>query len=382
MSKFYLLLLVSSILIIGCKSASKAYDKGNYSDAIELAIKKIQKDPYDGESISIAQNAYRQAQRLHEDKIRQLSNSNNDRKYEQIFSEYRQLQNLYELVNRYPSLQRAIKPVDYSEYITTYGNKAAEMYYVKGLEKMNKGNRQGYRNAYQNFKTALRYRDDTGTRKKMDTAYNLALVRVVVLPLNEYMYGGGYQYSNSYHFKNFENELLRTLRYNTSNQFVKFYSEWDARSEDIQPDEVLELRLGRIDIGRPYDRTNTHTASKEVVIKEIVYKPDSVVKQYGKVTAQVTTTQRTMVSQGELYVTARDSRNRILWNDVFRGEHRWETEFTTYRGDERALSDRDRSLLNQQNVSVPREEDIMEAVLEQIENEMSYRVRNYYSRYL
>ena len=382
MSKFYLVLGVLSILLIGCKSASKAYEKGNYSDAIELAVKKIQKDPYDGESISIAKNAYNEAQRLHEDKIRQLSNSPSEKKFEQIFNEYRQLQNLYELVNRYPTLQKALKPVDYSEYLVTYGNKAADLYFQKGLERMNAGSKAAYRDAYQDFRTALRFRDDSSTRRKMDTAYNLALVRVVVLPLNEHMYAGGYQYSNSHHFRNFENELMRTLRYNTSNQFVKFYSEWDARAEEVQPDEILELRLGRIDIGRPYDRTSSHTASKEVVIKEIVYRPDSVVKQYGKVTAQVTTTQRTMVSQGELYVTSRDPRGRILWTDIFRGEHKWETEFSTFRGDERALSDRDRALLNRQDRNAPREDEVMDAVLDQIENDMSYRVRNYYSRYL
>jgi hypothetical protein len=200
--------------------------------------------------------------------------------------------------------------------------------------------------------------------------------------MNEFMYGGGYQTNNSYLFRNFETDLLRTLRYNTNNQFIEFYSEWDARARNVEPDEILELRLGRMDIGRPYDRQNTRTASKEVVVKETVYKPDSVVKQYAKVTAQVTTTQRTMVSEGELFVTSRDGRGRILWNDIFRGQHRWQVEFTTYRGDERALSDRDRSLLNQRDYNTPREEEVMESVLRHIQMEMNQRMRNYYSRYL
>lgn len=155
-----------------------------------------------------------------------------------------------------------------------------------------------------------------------------------------------------------------------------------CKGRNIEADEVLELRLGRMDIGRPYDRQNTRTVSKEVVIKETVYKPDSVVKQYAKVTAQVTTTQRTMISEGELFVTSRDGRGRILWNEVLRGQHRWQVEFTTYRGDERALSDRDRSLLNQRDYNTPREEEVVESVLRQIQHEMNQRMRNYYSRYL
>jgi hypothetical protein len=44
MTKFYLPLL-AALFFIGCKSASKAYNKGDYADAVELGIKKLQKDP-------------------------------------------------------------------------------------------------------------------------------------------------------------------------------------------------------------------------------------------------------------------------------------------------------------------------------------------------
>ncbi len=43
MNKIYILLLSFSFTLIACKSASKAYDEGNYTNAIELAIKKLQK---------------------------------------------------------------------------------------------------------------------------------------------------------------------------------------------------------------------------------------------------------------------------------------------------------------------------------------------------
>ncbi|MDQ3681501.1 MAG: hypothetical protein M3352_00335, partial [Bacteroidota bacterium] len=101
---------------------------------------------------------------------------------------------------------------------------------------------------------------------------------------------------------------------------------------------------------------------------------------YGTVHAQITTTRRTMVSEGELYVSSRDPKGRTLWNDIFRGEYRWQTEFATYRGDERALSQSDRNLLNRNDYNTPREDDILRAVFKEIENEMNYRLRNYYSR--
>jgi tetratricopeptide (TPR) repeat protein len=382
MIKFYFAFITFTLIFFSCKTANKAYDKGNYHEAIELAARKLQKDPYDGETKALAQNSYRQAVKSHEDKVRQLSNSASEKRFEQIYNEYRQLQNLYDLVQRYPSIQNVVKANDYTDYLVTYRDKTAEYYFQRGLSKMNENTKMAYREAYQHFRNASKYRDDSVLRNKLDETYKLAVVKVVILPMNEFMYGGGYQTNNSYLFRNFETDLIRTLRYNTNNEFVEFYSEWDARGRNVEPDEVLDLRLGRMDIGRPYDKQNTRTVSKEVVVKETVFKPDSVVKQYAKVTAQVTTTQRTMVSEGELFVTSRDGRGRILWNEVFRGQHRWQVEFTSYTGDERALSDRDKSLLNQRDFTTPREEEVIESVLRQIQLDMNQRVRNYYSRYL
>ena len=163
---------------------------------------------------------------------------------------------------------------------------------------------------------------------------------------------------------------------------MQFYSESDARSRSIQPDEIVELRMGRFDIGRPFDEHSTKEVSREVVVKEIVHKPDSVVKQYGTVKAKITTTQRSLVSEGDLVITIRDPKGSIVWNDRFTGEHEWKTEFSVYTGDERALSDKDKSLLNTDSESnTPQQEQIMQELFKQIQNDLSYRLKNYYSRY-
>ena len=120
----------------------------------------------------------------------------------------------------------------------------------------------------------------------------------------------------------------------------------------------------------------------EAVIKETVYKPDSVIKQYGTVKAKITTTQRTLLSEGDLMIAIRDLKGLVVWSDRFTGEHRWKTEFATYSGDERALSDSDKAALNKSTeYTMPRQEQIMEELFKQIQNDLSYRLRNYYSRY-
>lgn len=125
------------------------------------------------------------------------------------------------------------------------------------------------------------------------------------------------------------------------------------------------------------------TVSNQVVVKEIVYKPDPVVKQYATVYATITTTQRTLVSDGELYLFLRDPQGRTLWTDRFTGEHRWQTSFATYTADERALSESDKALPNGNNnrQRVSSEEEITGKLYRQIQSDLSYGLRNYFSRF-
>jgi tetratricopeptide (TPR) repeat protein len=379
MTKFYLLVITASVYLLGCKSASKSYQKGDYADAIELGVKKLQKDPYDGETKEIVQSAYTYAVNERENQIRILSNSKDENRFEKIYQQYLNLQDLYQTIHAYPVAARLIKAQDYSEYVETYRDKAAEAHIIRANVWLQENTKKGYREAYNELKTALRYRpNDIELGRKTDSAYNKALVKVVIAPMQNY----GYRYASAYQLDKFQNDVVRNLSYSMGNEFVKFFSEGEARTKDITPDQTLELNLGRISIGQPYDNQNSREVSKEVVVKETVYKPDSVVKQYATVKARITTTERTLLSEGDMTITVKDPKGKVLWNDRFSGDHRWKTEFASYTGDERALSDSDKNLLNRNTTTnSPREEDILEALFQQIRNGLSNKLRTYYSQY-
>jgi hypothetical protein len=380
MFKFYYLFFIAALISGGCKTAHKAFEKGNYVNAIELGIKRLLKNPNDSESKALLQDAYRRAIEAGEANIRTLSNSTSEPEYEKIYNEYRALQQLYVLIQKETILRGIVQPVNYTNYLETYKAKSGEANYQKGLTLMDKRDKASYREAYRYFQKALLFIPNDSIVKKKDEAYREAIVRIVVLPMGNNNYG--YQHSSSsFHLRNFEQNLVRNLQFSQNNEFIKFYSDWDARAEDIDADEVLEMYLNRLEIGRPYDQHSTRNVSKEIVVKETVYKPDSVVKQYARVSAQLIVTRRTLVSEGDLYINVRDMGGRILWSDMVRGEHRWQTEFASYRGDDRALSESDRALINSYNNVTPREDEVMEALLRQIENEMQYRLKSYLNRY-
>lgn len=379
MRKIYSLVsfIVFVFLIAGCKTAAKLYDKGNYDEAVELAVKKLQKKP-DDEMRSLLQSAYQYAVNDHETRIHQLSDNTNELKWEWIYNEYASLQRLYEAIHRSPEALAVVRPADYSSYLNTYADKAASTRFDRGMQWMDKNDKMSFRNAYAEFEMALQYRPgDLTILDRKNEAFQLAVINVVVVPMESHRYR--YSSYNDYGVGNFEADLLRQLQYNNGNRFVKFYSSWDANSQHIQADQFIDFRFRTLDLGRTRDENSTREVSKEIVVKETVYRPDSVVKEYKKVVAKIKTTRRTMNSEGNLQINVRDASGRWLWSDDLRGNHNWYTEFATYTGDERALSDDDKQLVNRRQEYPPHEDEILRCIMNEINTNMLSRVRNYYS---
>lgn len=194
MTKFYLLLISAAAFFYSCKSASKAYNKGDYANAIELGVKKLQKDPYDAETKDLVKSAYTYAVNQHEEAIRALSSSTSENRYEAILREYSKLQELYNTIQQSPAAVNAVSPRNYTEYIQTYRDKAADVHLENAERWMNQNTKIAFRNAYNEFRSALRYRDNLAIRAKRDEAYNLALTKILVVPIRNY---GSYSYASN-----------------------------------------------------------------------------------------------------------------------------------------------------------------------------------------
>ncbi len=376
---YSLLFMVAAAGMVSCKTAGKLYEKGNYDEAVELAAKKLQKKPGDPELTAVIRDAYRYAVDDHENRIREYGQSSNDLKWEWIYNEYLSLQRLYDAIFRVPSVFDLVAPVDYSSYIVTYREKAGENRYERGIAFMQRYDKQSYRNAYREFQAALRFLPgDVGVIQKMDEAWEYAVTNVVILPMQQQ---GGYVYSSyTVGGQNLDDQLLRNLQYNSGSEFVRFYSAWDARNRGIRVDRELGIRLLDAHIGRPYETSTSRKVTKEVVVKETVYKPDSVVKEYAKVQATVIKTRRTLNSRAIMEITLRDEQGRWVWSDRLNGDHSWATEFHTYTGDKRALGETDIQLIERRREFAPTESEIMRHILDDIQQNSLYRIRNYFNR--
>jgi tetratricopeptide (TPR) repeat protein len=355
------------------------YEKGNYDEAVELAAKKLQKKPNDAATLDILQNAYRFAVEDHEARIRNNSSSNNDLRWEWTYSEYLDLQRLYDAIRKVPAVYDIVRPTDYSSYVVTFQEEAGNARYDRGLALMQIQNKNSYKQAYYEFQRALDLKPgDLSTKQKIDEAYANAVTNVIVLPVVQ----SGFQHSSyNYGFVNIDNNILHYLNNNNSNLFVRYYSPSEASSFNIRTDQVVEMRFSDIDIDRYRDQRSTREVSKRVVIKETVIKPDSIIREYATVKAKITTTRRTLQSDGLLQVTVRDYDNQWLWNDTYRGDYNWSTEFSTYTGDARALSEEDKKLLDCKEQFPPENHEIIRTIINEIQSKAECGIKDYFNRF-
>lgn len=378
-SKFYSIFILSIVtMMIGCRSALKLYQKGKYDEAVEVAAKKLQKDPGNLSLQNTIIEAYRYAVNDHESAIASYEASNNDLKWEWIYNEYASLQRLYDAIYRSPQVYQLVQPADYSSSLITYAEKAGEAHFERGLAWMRNYDKESFKNAYAEFQTALKFiPGDQEVISRLNEAYELAVTNVVILPVTRY----DFQFSSyNYDYNNYNDRLISDLKYNSGNRFVKFYSPAEARNLNVRVDRVIELQMQNVLIGRVSETRKAREVSKEVVTKEITYKPDSVVKVYGTVKAKVNTVERARHSEGSMLITIRNESGRILWTDILSSHDDWYSVFATYTGDDRALSDSDKKLLSRKEEFLPSEGDVINYIYGDLNSNSSYKIRDYFSR--
>jgi len=375
--KLYTTFFILAFAFASCKNLGKIYQQGRYDEAVSLAAQKLSKKPNDPATLDILQNAYRYAVEDHERQIKNYNNSNSDLRWENIYREYANLQSLYEAIRRSPSVYEIVQPTDYSSFMATYKEEASNARVERGLELMDQNTKKGYKDAYAEFQKALALKPgDLSIKQKMDEAFANAVTNIVVLPLTRF----GYQYSSySYDFNTFNYDLLRYLNNNSRSSFTRFYSANEAGS-NLRADNTVEMRFSDVNIGRYRDQRTVREVSKQIVSKEIYLKSDSVKREYITVKAKITTVTRTLQADGLLQASIRDLDNRHLWSDTYRADYRWVYSFSTYTGDERALSDEDKRLLNQREQFPPSNDEIIRVIMSDVQNKAQCGISDYYNR--
>ena len=378
--KYIFYTFISLVIFAGCSTNKEYLSRSDNDNTLFDAVKTLKKHNGDTTALNALPVLYAAAQQRNLRKINSYSSSNNIERWDKMINAYGTLQEMHDAIMENDAARRMVTPVSYQQTIYDLKQEAAADYYNRATQFLNKPGRDDAKMAYNYFKKAGKlvpgYED---ADLKMNEAYQNAIVNVVINPVQDNSYffntgwgNSGYNYSNEY----FQQTLVRELKgINSSRYPARFYTDWEARRDNVKPDWEINLTLQNMNIPRPQTYTYTRNASQQVEVG----RDTSGRSIYRNVYATVTIARQSFTANADMQINIRDlvTGKNIVYN-TFREDYTWQEEHASYNGDSRALSANDWALINNSYYNEPRKEDVLNELYRklypQVKNKISYAV--------
>ncbi|NEU09310.1 hypothetical protein GZH53_13375 [Flavihumibacter sp. R14] len=367
-------LLFLAVFIVSCSAGKRSLEKGNYDQAVYKAVNRLQKDTDNRKALRTLGEAYGYATGDHMDNIREAKLSSDILRWERVIGEYQAMNALIDEIKRCPSCRTAVQlPEKYTREVAEAKENAAAIRYARGLKLLEEKNRQSAKQAYYDFEKAEElspgYKD---VIQKLDEAYWAAVIKVVVEPVQ--LGRSIYQYSNEY----FQNKIYEYLENYEQRSFIKFYTPREARRQDLIPDQVLSLNFDDFVVGQTYVKEKVEEVKRDSVKVGTAEGKDV----YGTVKAKVSIFEKTVSSGGLLNVMVTDwhTKNTIT-QERMEGTYVWQTTWGSYKGDERALRNEDKSLIKRRETLPPPPQELFIEFTKPLYAQLTDKIRRFYSKY-
>ena len=362
------IILFAVLLLAGCNSVKrnqKLLASGNYDQAIDLAVKKLSKDKNSkksGDHILLLEEAFKKAKEKDVRRIKFLKKDQNPTANREIYYTYRNLENRQELIRPLLPLysdalgrNARFKLVDYSEKIVTAKNKFADDLYSEANTLLSYNTILDARAAY-NRLTELRNIKPNYTN--VNTLLNEAHIQGT-----DYVKVGLNNRSGQIIPARLLRELLDFNTYGLDDFWTEYHVNREAgigytfgisfnfKEIVVSPERISEIeyhRKKRIKDGWKYKLDRNGNVMKDSLGNDIK------IDVYKVVAARVmyTTQSKNVLVGGD-----------VLYRDLLKGrdidrhplasEFIFENEFAKFRGDERALTEKDLDFMENDFIPFP-----------------------------
>lgn len=376
-----LLILLSALAFaVGCSSGKKAYERGNYYDAVMKSIQRLRQNPDHSKSAQTLQSAYPLAVEFFETQANNEISSNSPFKWKNAIGSYTSINNMYEQIRQCPGCMKVVmKPKNYYAEIGPLKEKAAEESYNAGIDALMKGTRNDAKNAYYNFVDAQTFVPGfKDVVEYIDKAKFEATLRVVVqqIPVPaRYNLSGGF----------FQDKVEAFLHQNYPDQgFVKFYTPTEAKNLNLQSaHQVLTIAFDDFSVGNTTLKEKEETISKDSVKVGEAKIEGKTVPVYNTVKAKLTTYRKEVISSGLLSMVVVDAKtNGVLSHKKFTGEYAWVNTWARFNGDERALTDQHIAMTKQKEMQPPQAQDLFLEFTRPLYDQLIPALKGFYQPYL
>jgi hypothetical protein len=373
------LLCFSFLVLFACSSGKKAYERGDYYEAVLKSVQRLRQKPDHSKSQEALLSAYPMAVEVLESQANNAIASDAQFKYKNAIGSYNQINNMYEQIRQCPGCLKVIKnPKNYYSEMGPLKEKAAEESYNAGITALMKGTRNDAKQAYFNFADAQSfvsgYKDVV---EYLDKAKWEATLKVIVeqIPVPA-------RYNLSGQF--FQNKVEEFLHSNyPDNGFIKFYTDIEAKTLKLSSaDQILRIQFDDFSVGNTNLKEKEETVTKDSVKIGETKLDGKVVPLYGTVKAKLTTFKKEVISSGLLSMVVVDGKtNGILSHKKFNGQYTWVNNWARYNGDERALTPQQLALCKQTETQPPQTQDLFLEFTRPIYDQLIPAVKNFYASY-
>lgn len=375
-----LTLLVTAVLhFSGCSSGKKAYERGDYYEAVMKSVTRLRQNPDHSKSQETLKNAYPLAVEFFETQAKNDIASNAQFKWKSAIQSYNSINQMYEAIRQCPGCMKVIKtPANYYSEIGPLKEKAAEESYNAGIDALMKGNRNDAKRAYYNFADAQNYVPGyKDVIEYLDKAKDVATLKVVVeqIPVPaRYNLSGGF----------FQDKVEEFLHTNYPEQsFIKFFTPEEAKSVNLPyADQIMRIQFDDFTVGNSVLKEKEETLTKDSVKVGEAKVDGKVVPVYNTVKAKFTTYRKEIISAGLLSMVIVDGKtNGVLTHRKFNGEYVWVSQWARFNGDDRALTDQQLALCKLREQQPPVAQDLFLEFTKPIYNQLIPSIRSFYQNY-
>ena len=366
---------------VSCKTTGqRALTKGNYYTACIQAIEKLRSSPDNGKAMEALAQAYPLAVNYTEMEVDRLLAATSDNiRHQKIFDLYGSMNDVAVQISRSPAALRVIpNAYYYNDELETARSRAAEECYQLAETNLRAGNRVAAKQAHQQFvKTNTiipGYRDVVN---KIQEAKWQATLKVV---LEQVPVEGNYKLSADF----FQNKVFEYFANNIRNEYINVFSPEEAETFKLYPDQIIRLRFLDFVVGQTRESSDTYEVKRDSVITGTYTDNRGVTHNvYGTVKANMTLRKAEVSSSGVLDAFIIDyESNTVLSQQRFPGTYIWTDSYATYKGDERALSQKELDLCKRSTLSAPpAPQDMFILFTGPIYTNLTRWIQNYYRNY-
>jgi hypothetical protein len=374
-----LLILIAVVFVTACSSGKKAYERGEYYEAVMQAVARLRQNPDHGKSKEALKNAYPLAVEWFQTDANNQIASNSPSKWRNAIASYDRINQMYESIRQSPGALKVIRdPKNFYAEIGPLKEKAAEESYNAGIAALMKGTRDEAKRAYYNFADAQSFVPGfKDVVEYLDKAKYEATLRVV---LEQVAVPARYSLSGGF----FQDKVEEYLHQNYPDRgFIKFYTPQELQNVKLAKiDQILRIQFDDFSVGNTTVSERAETVKKDSVKVGEARVDGKVIPVYNTVSAKLITVRKEVVSSGLLSMIVLDgTTNGVLSHKKFSGDYSWVSTWGRFNGDERALTDQQIALCKKREQQPPAAQDLFLEFTRPIYNQLIPAIQGFYRNY-